>query len=92
MLISQVQKNVLTDGAKLVRYRKQQWVKGQAIEYDVKPLFTGNKRGWILLDHTTASALDACYQALSPDNQAKWDRIPLTRLVDFAWGQVKLKA
>lgn len=41
---------------------------------------------WV--DVTTASALIAVHDALNPDNQARFDSIPLMRLVDFAWKQV----
>lgn len=85
MELSQLQQQVLTEGAKLIRPRKEPRVKGEPIQYDVKPLFVGNNRGWVLLDHTTANALQTCYSALSDTNKAKWDSIPVMRPIDFAW-------
>ena len=88
MVISKIAEQVVNEkGAVLLRPRDP-WVKGQVKHYDMKPLFTGNKRHWIMLDIMTASALNACYQALSEPNQAKWDTIPLARLVNFAWKHV----
>jgi len=49
----------------------------------------GNKRGWVLLDLFTASAMQACYNALSTKSQASWDKIPITKLVDFTWEHVR---
>lgn len=88
MLASQIQKQILAKGAHLIRPRKAPRVKGQPIHYDVKPLFTGNKRGWVLLDITTAHAMQTCYNALSINNRIKWDCIPIMKLVDFTWNSV----
>ena len=88
MFASQIQKQILAEGACLIRPRKALRVKGQPIHYDVKPLFTGNKRGWVLLDITTAHAMQTCYNALSSANQIKWDCIPIMKLVDFTWNSV----
>jgi hypothetical protein len=91
MKLSQIQKEIVdTGGARLIRNRKEQHVKGTAWEYDVKHLFEGSKSGWIILDLTTANALKTCYEALSPDNQAKWDLIHVNSLVDFCWKQVSI--
>jgi len=90
MTINQIQQQISTEEtALLIRPRKELHVKGQAIQYDVKPLFTGNKRGWVLLDITTNAALQACYNALGDEaNKAKWSCIYVTKLVDFAWRHV----
>jgi hypothetical protein len=59
------------------------------IEWDVKPAFGGNKRGWFYMDAQTANMLITVYNALSEENRAKFNRIPLNRLVDFGWKHVK---
>lgn len=90
MLISQIQQKVLDEGAQLIRPRKD-WQKGEPKEYDVKPLFTGNKHGWIMLDLFTANAMNTCYAALGKLNEQhkqKWDTIPVWKLVDFTWDHV----
>jgi len=38
-----------------------------------------------LVDTTTAALLVKVYNALSRKNKAKFERLPLDRLVDFAW-------
>lgn len=45
---------VETKTAHLIRPRR-----GADMEYDAKPMFTGSKRGWTLLDLFTASAINA---------------------------------
>ena len=82
MTITQIAKHVLDNGACLIRPR-------EIGEYDVKPLFTGNKRGWVVMDATTASAIHTVREALKDNpNVAKFDRIPLPRLLDFVWKHV----
>lgn len=87
MLISEIQKQVVEKGA-AVLLRPRPLVQGEPRQYDVKPLFTGNKRGWTMLDLTTANALQTCYNALSEASQEKWNRISVFKLVDFAWNNV----
>lgn len=83
MTITQIAKDVLQNGAALIRSRG-------IGEYDVKPLFTGNKRGWTILDATTANAIVTVREALKDNpNVAKFDSIPLRQLVDFCWRHVK---
>jgi hypothetical protein len=83
MTISEIAKDVVENGAVLIRPRG-------IGEYDVKPLFTGSKRGWVVLDATTAGAITAVREALKDNpNVAKFDRIPLGRLIDFVWKQVR---
>ena len=90
MRISEIQQQISKEqSALLLRPRKEERVKGQPIQYDVKPLFTGNKRGWVMLDITTNHALQTCYNALTKDeSKAKWDRMPVMQLIDFAWRHV----
>lgn len=47
------------------------------------PAFEGQ-----MLDMFTASALVQVYEALAPANQAKFDSIPLPKLLDFVWARV----
>ena len=42
----------------------------------------------VVLDITTANMLVQVYDALSPENQAKFDAMPLTKAVDVAWSLV----
>jgi hypothetical protein len=82
--ISAIAKDVLANGACLIRPR-------ELGEYDVKPLFSGKKRGWVILDATTAAAINAVHEALANNpNRDKFDRIPLGKLVDFCWKHVKM--
>ena len=67
-------------GAMVARPRKN--APGQ---YDAKPWATGNHRGWVLLDATTAGAMVAVYDAIGPDAQAKYDTFDLLRAVDISW-------
>lgn len=41
---------------------------------------------WV--DMTTAGMLVTVHDALSADNQDRFDEIPLLRLIDFGWKQV----
>ncbi len=82
MTISAIAKHVLENGAVLIRPR-------EVGEYDVKPLFTGSKRGWAVMDATTANAIHTVREALKDNpNVAKFDRIPLGKLLDFVWKHV----
>ncbi len=88
MTISEIVKDSHESGAVLIRYRANSHKETGTAQYDRKPLFTGSKKGWIALDITTASAMLAVYNALKPEHQAKFDNIPLGKLVDFVWKQV----
>ena len=57
-------------------------------QYDIKPAFTGKKKGWFYLDLFTASAIMAVYNAVNDENKVKAARIPITKLADFAFRQV----
>lgn len=69
----------------LARPRKEPTVKGQPIQYDVKEVFTGKKKGWFFFDAFTASHMLAVYNGLRPEIQAKFDRIALPTLVNIAF-------
>lgn len=43
-----------------------------------------------ILDGMTARALVLVFEALSPAAQAKFDSIPLGRLIDFVWSKVSI--
>lgn len=89
MKISQIAKDVVSKhGAVLIRPRSEngKWLG----EYDVKPRFTGNKRGWIALDATTLNAINTVYEALADNPKIdKFDLIPLHKLIDFVWKHVR---
>lgn len=53
-------------------------------EYDAKPYFTGNKRGWFALDSFSASAVVKVHQALNEENRAKFSGLSLPRMVQVA--------
>lgn len=89
MTIAEAAKSAKTEGAKLIRYRTDSFKQTGTAQYDVKPIFTGNKKGWTMLDSFTASVISAVYDALKPDNQAKFNNLPLGKLLDFCWKQVK---
>lgn len=83
MTITQIANYAVENGAVLIRPR-------DVGEYDMKPLFTGSKRGWVILDTTTANAIKVVREALSDNpNVHKFDRIPLRKLIDFVWKHVR---
>ena len=88
MTIVEILEQMKDGGACLIRYRAHSHKETGTAQYDCKPLFTGSKRGWIMLDITTAGAMRAVYNALKPELQPKFNNIPLGRLVDFCWKQV----
>jgi hypothetical protein len=83
----------LTDGCQLLRPRKEQNTTdsfGKLIpQYDLKEAFTGKKKGWFYLDSFTASAIMACYNALSDENKAKAPRLTIGQWASFAFNHVK---
>lgn len=89
MTITDVAKKISQDGAVLIRYRKDSYKETGTAHYDCKPMFTGSKRGWIAVDSMTAGAITAVFNALRPDLQAKFNNIPLGKLVEFCWRHVK---
>jgi len=90
MRISDIAKKVLDDHTALMIRERKGNVLGEPREYDVKELFTGNKKGWQIIDAMTANAMCTVYSALSSDaHREKWDKIPLFKLIDFTWSCVK---
>ncbi len=71
-------------GVSLFRRRKD-----APLEYDVKPYFTGNKRGWVVLDHFTASAVLAVYKALDDQKKTVFETWSLQQQVKLAWKCVR---
>lgn len=88
MTISVIAQKTVTEGAQLIRVRERN-PETKVIEYDCKPIFTGSKRGWTMLDSFTAGAIMAVYNALNETNRPKLDTIRLPRLLDFVWSHVK---
>ena len=89
MKAQEIINEVLSGGVKLIRPRKEEHVKGTPYEYDCKEAFTGSKKGWIYVDSFTASAMKRVFNALSIENQAKYNNIHFQRLVDFTWKSTK---
>ena len=59
-------------------------------QYDCKAdMFQGHSRKWALMDIFTASAIVSIYEALKPENQAKYLSLPLGRLIDLTWKLIK---
>lgn len=66
--IEVARKVVETKGCHLFRAKKN-----APGEYDAKPYFSGNKRGWVALDLFSASAVCTVYDKLSDENRAKYE-------------------
>jgi hypothetical protein len=83
MKITQIAQDVVKNKtAVLIRLREHG-------EYDVKPMFTGSKRGWVVLDAMTAQAIVKVREALKDSPKVdKFDFLPLRTLVDFCWKHV----
>lgn len=81
----QVIKHCLDNGVLMIREKKIDHVKGEPWQYDVKEMFTGKKKGWIVLDAFTSSAMLQVYNAMNPEQQSKYNTIHFLRLVDFTW-------
>lgn len=67
-------------GAQLIRPTK-----GRPGEYDAKPYFTGNKRGWVCLDAFSASAVVSVHDALNETNRAKFAATDPLRAISIAF-------
>jgi hypothetical protein len=80
MTAIQAAREALANGAQLVRPRKE-----QPSQYDVKPLFTGSHRGWVILDSFTASAIVAVYDRLNEINRAHFESKSLVTMADWAF-------
>lgn len=75
----EVARAVVAGGVHQVRPRKD--APGQ---YDARPGMRGKKKGWAYLDHVTASAIVAVYDALTPENRAKMESLRLDRAAHIA--------
>lgn len=72
--------------AKLIRYRKGSYKDLGVAKYDAKDYFDGNRgNNWTLMDMVTANMLQTVYNALKPELQAKFNNIPLGKLVELGW-------
>jgi hypothetical protein len=74
-----VAKKTMTEGAHLFRPRKQ----GQG--YDCKPLFTGSNNGWMVLDHYSAGAIIAVWNALSDEQRKRIEDLPIQKMAILAF-------
>ncbi len=59
--------------------------KDQPGQYDAKPFYSGNKRGWVALDSFSASAILVVYNALNETNRASYTAIPLIGMAKLAF-------
>lgn len=86
MTIYQIAKRSVDTGtAQKIRHR-------EGNQYDCQvSMWTGNNRGWTLLDHYTASAVVQIYENLKPENQEKYINMPLLKLLDITWQLVSRK-
>ena len=66
--------------AVLVRERK-----GEPGQYDVKELHNGSKRGWVILDGFTASAIVKVYEALNETNRGFFASMPIEKMARVAF-------
>lgn len=80
MTALEVFKQVLSTGGCHVA-REQKKCPGQ---YDSKLYFDGNRRGWTMVDLFTASTVCQVHAALKPENQAKFETLPLVRMAEVA--------
>lgn len=96
MTIEQVSAQVIAEkSAKLIRYRKDSVLSGGTAQYDVKDLFTGSNRGWMILDMVTAGALCQLFSHAAkqaerenkPDLIRKLCNLPIPRLTAICWGK-----
>jgi len=79
MTLYEIAKRTLTEGAQKFRHRGGN-------QYDCQlDCWTGNNKGWTLLDHFTGSVIVQIYEALSPENQVKYMNLPLMKLLDVTW-------
>lgn len=80
----EVARTAAQEGVHVFRSRKEQ--PGQ---YDAKPYFCGNKRGWVALDSFSASAIIAVHNALNEANRAKFESLSIQRMATIAFKFVK---
>jgi len=90
MILTEVANKITSERtALLIRPRVGPLVSLAPREYDVKPLFTGSKRGWVVLDLFTASAVAAVGEGLNEANRAKFNSMPLPKAINITWKLVK---
>lgn len=71
----------VNEGCQLLRPRKD-----EIGQYDAKHFADGGKkRGWFYLDSFSASAITQVYDALSPENQAKYNRLRIDKMAVIAF-------
>ena len=80
----EVARLVVKDGCHVFRNRK-----GSPGEYDAKPYFTGSRRGWVVLDRYTASAIVKVHDALNDNNREKFASFPIQMMATVAFKLVK---
>lgn len=87
MKISDIFKKVVNE-SQAVLIRPREVDSNNNIQYDVKELFSGKKKGWTVLDGFTASAMLTVYNALEKKSQEKYDTVSLSKLLNFTWKHV----
>lgn len=85
----EVIKHCVSNSALLIREKKTEHIKGEPWQYDIKELSTGKKKGWIMLDSFTASAMLQVYNAMNSEQQSKYNTFHFLKLVDFTWKVLK---
>lgn len=85
MKISEIIKGTEEHGAVLIRYREMD--DDGNLQYDMKGLYEGRKKGWSTLDAFTGSVMLTVYKKLSREAKKKFDKIDLRKLLDFVWAQ-----
>ena len=58
---------------------------GRPGEYDARPYGSGSKCGWVALDLFSAGAIATVYDALKPENQAKFASFPIQMMARVAF-------
>lgn len=59
--------------------------KGEPGTYDAKPFFTGSRRGWVVLDAFSASAIVTVFDALNEANRERYSTLTLTKMAHVAF-------
>jgi hypothetical protein len=83
MRLSEISKKIVSEKSAVMIRPRPRTETTAPWEYDVKDLFTGKKKGWILLDLFTASKMLLVFNAIKPENQTRFDMLPLDKTVDF---------
>lgn len=58
-------------------------------QYDAKSYDGGSKRGWVILDGFTASAIVQVHDALNEQNRAKYAAMPIQKMAAVAFKLMK---